>query len=114
MRSGHPEAGGAGGLMGYPMVWPRVIARNRLTGGYADSPVAGDMRRLERDSRDAHHVARFARRAGITAEQARSVLDDFFDGVSAGCAAPGRDEPCDGSCGAEPLNLTIDEGSRPR
>lgn len=41
---------------------------------------AGDMRRLESDSRDERHLARFARAAGITPEQAEAVLDLFFEG----------------------------------
>lgn len=41
--------------------------------------LAGDCRRFEADQRDDAHLARYARRAGITVEQARAVLDALFD-----------------------------------
>lgn len=90
--------------MGYPMSWPRVVRRNQLDGNYdhratamklsedgrqyvpvdpeasARSLIAGDMRRLEADSRDEAHLARYAEIAGITPEQAKAVLDAFFAG----------------------------------
>jgi hypothetical protein len=41
--------------------------------------IAGDMRRLEADSRDPRHLAEYAKAAGITPEQAKAVLDLFFE-----------------------------------
>jgi hypothetical protein len=41
--------------------------------------IAGDMRRVEADQRDARHLDEYAKRAGITPEQARAVLDAFFE-----------------------------------
>jgi len=69
------------------MSWQRMIHRNQLTGGYRDfwpvhprlALIAGDLRRIESDQRDARHLARFAAVAGITPEQARAVLDVLFD-----------------------------------
>jgi hypothetical protein len=81
--------------MGYPMYWGRLVRRNGLTGGYREPGcqpgepdywlgrlrlVAGDMRRVETDQRDERHLAEYARRAGVTTEQARAVLDAFFEG----------------------------------
>lgn len=40
--------------------------------------LAGDLRRLESDQRDDRHLATYAARAGITPEQARTVLDALF------------------------------------
>lgn len=88
--------------MGYPMTYVRVVARNGLQDGYelrptddaiiaADPPyarvaalqraIAGDLRRLERDQRDARHLGAYAHVAGITPEQARAVLDALFAGM---------------------------------
>lgn len=91
--------------MGYPMTYIRIIDRSRgyLKGGYTTSQVAGDLRRLERDSRDGHHQARYAELAHITPAQAKIVLDAFFAGLGAGCARPHEPEPCDGTCGVPPL-----------
>lgn len=91
--------------MGYPMTYLRVIGRSSLWGGeFADQPdtvhwtmysgfqpprpeqplytqtLKGDLRRLEHDQRDERHLAEYAKRAGITPEQARAVLDAFFEG----------------------------------
>jgi hypothetical protein len=41
--------------------------------------LAGDLRRLEADSRDERHLAHYARLAGVTPEQAKAVLDAFFE-----------------------------------
>ena len=41
--------------------------------------IAGDLRRLEADSRDAQHLAALAVFAGITPAQAKIVMDAFFD-----------------------------------
>lgn len=41
--------------------------------------VAGDLRRLEQDQRDPRHLEIYAKRAGVTPEQAKAVLDAFFD-----------------------------------
>jgi hypothetical protein len=65
------------------MTWPRVVQRNGLGGDYDSTPhgaIAGDLRRLERDSRDPLHLAAYAKVAGITEGQARAVLDAFFAG----------------------------------
>jgi hypothetical protein len=80
--------------MGYPMTYTRLVGRSALSGGYqldagveprgdaaANRMIAGDLRRLEADQRDTLHLTGYARRAGITTEQARRVLDDFFSGV---------------------------------
>lgn len=82
--------------MGYPMSYARVVGRNRLDGeGYthpcpmagetADSirsMIRGDMRRLEEDVRDEHHLQEYADVAGVTIEQAKKVLDHFFRGTN--------------------------------
>ena len=85
--------------MGYPMTYGRVVKRNRLEGGYetpnppGNMPMAhisidaqfglirGDLRRLEQDQRDVVHLAQYARRVGCTAEQAKAILDAFFEGL---------------------------------
>ena len=84
--------------MGYPMSWRRVCSRNHLCHDYAEQPetgrpvkygelsavdlsrshIAGDLRRLEKDSRDERHLAQYAALAGITVEQAKIVLDALF------------------------------------
>lgn len=74
--------------MGYPMSWRRLVGRNRLGGDYTDttdphSTIRGDMRRLEQDARDEAHLQRYADAAGITTDQAKTVLDCFFDGFPA-------------------------------
>jgi hypothetical protein len=43
------------------------------------SAIRGDMRRLEADSRDERHLNEYAAAAGITAAQAKAVLDKLFD-----------------------------------
>lgn len=97
--------------MGYPMDYLRVVRRNELTGNYAmpllqpdvlcafpsyhvagcqcrawshhgKCLIAGDLRRLEHDQRDEAHLEAYTRIAGITPEQAKAVLDAFFDGHS--------------------------------
>jgi hypothetical protein len=83
--------------MGYPMTWRRLVGRNGLNGDYncvvgsvtplgiCQHPmIAGDMRRLERDARDAEHLREHARNAGVTPEQAKAVLDAFFQGFPEG------------------------------
>ena len=69
--------------MGYPMTYKRVVARNRLYGGYEDSATAGDLRRLETDQRDDEHLRMYAALAGVTPEQVKVIFDVFFEGVSA-------------------------------
>lgn len=75
--------------MGYPMTWWRLVHRNGLEGDYSPTNeiyphhhgsrmIAGDMRRLEEDSRDEHHLSWVADCAGITPDQAKIVLDWFF------------------------------------
>jgi hypothetical protein len=77
--------------MGYPMTYARVVGRNGLNGpGYnhttsepltpaqaterqVKSMIRGDMRRLEQDSRDEHHLKLYAEHAGITVEQAKML-----------------------------------------
>lgn len=74
--------------MGYPMTYKRVVKRNRLEGDYTHQPqefpghsfIGGDLRRLETDQRDEWHLSEYARRADITVEQAKAVLDAFFAG----------------------------------
>jgi hypothetical protein len=75
--------------MGYPMHWKRLVNRNGLDGDYevpdndkvkhARSMIAGDMRRVEHDMQDGVFTAMFAIYAGITEEQARKVIEAFFD-----------------------------------
>jgi hypothetical protein len=76
--------------MGYPMTYGRVVSRNRLSGDYnanwqddrekqALSLIRGDLRRLEKDQRDDQHLELYAKHAGVTPEQAKKVLDKFFD-----------------------------------
>lgn len=55
--------------------WPRVPHRQPH-----HSPIAGDMRRVEADQRDAKHLDEYARLAGITPEQVSAVLTAFFEG----------------------------------
>lgn len=78
--------------MGYPMTYSRVIDRNDLRGGgdgagsvYATpkrerdiGSIIGDLRRLELDQLDAHHLRMYAMHANCTEEQARKVLEMFF------------------------------------
>ena len=86
--------------MGYPMTWQRALARNALEGDYdhrvkkpanwdhwseegqrawqTQAMIAGDLRRLEADQRDEWHLSLYAKRAGVTPEQAKAVLDAFF------------------------------------
>jgi len=65
------------------MTYQRLIQRNGLGGDYravcAHPMIAGDLRRLEADSRDAQHLAALAVFAGITTAQAKTVMDAFFD-----------------------------------
>jgi hypothetical protein len=75
--------------MGYPMTWQRIVDRNGLKGDYMDTSIdkgdfgsrmiAGDMRRLERDTRDDLHIKAYAKLAGCTKAQAKKLLDAFFD-----------------------------------
>lgn len=90
--------------MGYCMSYRRALGRNGLFGDYfaAGQPlglwgntpfvgaletpfettmIAGDLRRVELDQRDDLHLAAYAAHAGVTVEQAKAVLDAFFDGV---------------------------------
>ena len=85
--------------MGYPMTYQRIVKRNRLEGGYetpnppGNMPMAhigidaqfglirGDLRRLEEDQRDESHLRQYSTCAGCTAEQAKVVLDAFFEGL---------------------------------
>ena len=73
--------------MGYPMTYHRIILRNGLSGGYdmgvkpnhhGPRAIAGDLRRLEEDSRDAAHLKQISEIAKITPEQAKIVLDWLF------------------------------------
>lgn len=41
--------------------------------------LAGDCRRFEADQRDDAHLLRYAKRAGVTVEQARMLLDALFE-----------------------------------
>lgn len=67
--------------MGYPMTYSRLVSRNSLypKGQFGQSAIALDLRRLEHDQRDDLHLAAYARIADITPEQAKAVLDAFFD-----------------------------------
>lgn len=71
---------------GYPMTWRRFVNRNDLTGDYdsgsAHARIAGDLRRLEADQRDPVHLAGYAKRAGITPEQAPMVLTALFESTA--------------------------------
>ena len=69
------------------MSYVRVIHRNYLTGDYGSTEVpgaialiAGDLRRLEKDTQDDAHIPAYARYAGITEDQARKVFELFFNG----------------------------------
>ncbi len=82
--------------MGYPMTYERVIGRGYLRGGYdtadpkafgrqeqelADKRIrwiAGDLRRLEIDTRDEIGLAHFAKISGATPEQVKLIFDEFF------------------------------------
>ncbi len=73
--------------MGYPMDYQRVVNRNDLAGDYDTSDdlrlrsmIRGDLRRLEIDQRDPHHLACYAEACGVTVAQAKAVLDAFFAG----------------------------------
>jgi hypothetical protein len=78
----------------YPMSWGRVVNRNKVrttepynhalpwaSDGRRLSDLIGDLRRLEEDAQDAHHLDRYAAHAGITPEQAGAVMDAFFRGL---------------------------------
>lgn len=65
--------------MGYPMTYKRVLDRNGLSGDYDDSMVAGDLRRLERDTRDAMHLDAYAQHAHVSTPQAKAIFDAFFE-----------------------------------
>jgi hypothetical protein len=71
------------------MTYRRIVTRNGLSGDYTYQQdqlehlrglIAGDLRRLETDQRDARHLSEYAVRAGVTLDQARAVLDAFFEG----------------------------------
>jgi hypothetical protein len=69
--------------MGYPMDYKRFVNRNILTGGYDDQPnnlIRGDLRRLESDQIDTHHLNCYAEACGVTVDQAKAVLEMFFSG----------------------------------
>lgn len=73
--------------MGYPMTWPRLVSRNRLQGDYDGGDetrsiggIAGDMRRLEKDTRDDLHLRTYSELSGATLEQVSVILDAFFNG----------------------------------
>lgn len=76
--------------MGYPMTYPRVVIRNRLTGEYGDfkeyntsdhtrAMIGGDLRRLESDTQDDHHIKWYAEESGATEEQVRKIFELFFN-----------------------------------
>ena len=78
--------------MGYPMTYRRVVSRNALHGDYDATKanagdvrpmIAGDLRRLELDSRDPRHLESYAMRARCTKEQVKAILDYFFEGIGA-------------------------------
>lgn len=68
--------------MGGSMFYYRFILRNHLEGDYdpenSKGLIAGDLRRLERDQRDDYNLGQYAKKAGITKEQVKIVLDQFF------------------------------------
>ncbi len=81
--------------MSYPMTYKRVLTRNGLSGDYpvyvhglntdllidrVRMTIAGDLRRLEKDQTDGLHLLAYAKKAGITVEQAGIVLEAFFAG----------------------------------
>ena len=75
--------------MGYPMDYMRVVNRNGLEGDYeyaSDGPmqvlnsIAGDLRRLEDDTRDAWHLSLYADFAGVSNKQVKMIFDEFFSG----------------------------------
>lgn len=65
------------------MTWQRAISRNLLGGHYGDGSahaiIAGDLRRLEKDSRDPRHLDAYARTTGLEPGQVLAVLDVFFE-----------------------------------
>jgi hypothetical protein len=68
------------------MNYVRVVSRNHLQGDYqaSGSPrdlIAGDLRRLEKDTMDEGHLLGYAHAANCTVEQARKVLETFFAGA---------------------------------
>lgn len=100
--------------MGGPMRYCRMVGRNRLFGpGYqtkwstkdgeetsaeqmvqnARELIKGDMRRMEKDQRDEHHLQMYADHAGITVEQAKKVLDLFFKQDYSGREHPYDEDP---------------------
>jgi hypothetical protein len=90
--------------MGWPMTWGRVIGRHHLRGGY-DAVGAhqridvlrlmGDLRRLERDTRDRVSLRAYAEMAGVTPEHVRTIFDAFFEDMG-----PSAPRPVNRSCGA--------------
>ena len=89
--------------MGGWMSYARMVGRNGLNGpSYQCRPgceedrveafksmIRGDMRRMETDTRDEIRLRLAAERAGITVEQARKVMDYFFQEDYGGSAADG-------------------------
>lgn len=59
----------------YNPVRPRDPNRSQQVGL---SFLAGDMRRMENDQRDPFQLGKYAERAGVTPDQAKAVLDAFF------------------------------------
>ena len=75
--------------MGYPMTYDRFIHRNLLQGSYGDKLIentsrdiiAGDLRRLEKDTLDQNHVPMYAAFTEISEDQVRKIFEAFFHGV---------------------------------
>ncbi len=69
--------------MGYPMTYRRVINRNNLLEGYESTRpnrlIAGDLRRLEADTRDEGHLNLYAQIAGTTPDIVKKIFDEFFE-----------------------------------
>jgi hypothetical protein len=77
--------------MGYPMTYSRVMYRNNLTGTYGNGEgivpvnnpdglggIRGDLRRLEENSLDEYNLEYYADQTGLTKDQVKSVLTEFF------------------------------------
>jgi hypothetical protein len=68
------------------MTYPRVVLRNGLQGSYSGTPgaddwrrmIAGDLRRLEADMLDDHHIQKFRDATGATEGEVREILKAFF------------------------------------
>lgn len=76
--------------MGGAMDYQRALNRNGFGVGDYDPQdpkglLRGDLRRLEKDTQDARHIAMYVRVSGATEEQVRRIFRHFFGVPEPGC-----------------------------